>query len=138
MRPLLFVSIVLLSMVTSLAVAGDFPEDVATWVQHWGDTNTAEPATLEPIPESSPTLIHPYFAEKYLTDDAWAAWAIAHNRAQGLGSDSYTDQLIQGRTTQIQRESNQTTITTTPNRYRRVYTGKPLIIYNPYAKQTNQ
>lgn len=136
MRPFLFVLVVLLSMVTSLAIAGDFPESVAAWVQHW--EAPVGPTKLEPIPESSPTLLHPYFAEKYLTDDAWATWAIAHNRAQIAGSGSYTEQLIRGRTTQIQRQPGQTTITTTPNRYRKVYTGQPLIIYNPYVKRTNQ
>lgn len=135
MRPFLFVAVVLFSMVASLAIAGDVPDYVATWVQHW-DTQASAPQ-LEPIPESSPTLVHPYFAQKHLTGDAWAAWAIAYNRAQTDGSGSYADQLIEGRT-QIQRRPGQTTIITTPNRYRRVYTGGPLTIYNPYAKQTNQ
>ena len=135
MRPFLFVLIVLFSMVTSLTLAGDFPENVTAWIQHW-NTAPVDAVKLEPIPESSPILVHPYFAEKHLEGDAWAAWAIAHNRAQA-GSGSYEDQLIQGRTTQIKRQGGQTTIITTPNRYRRVYTGLPLTIYNPYVKQTN-
>jgi hypothetical protein len=125
-------------MITSLTLAGEFPENVTAWIQHWS-TEPAPVGTvkLEPIPEASPVLAHPYFAERNLEGDAWAAWAIAHNRAQA-GSGTYEDQLIQGRTTQIKRQSGQTTIITTPNRYRRVYTGPPLVIYNPYAKRTNQ
>jgi hypothetical protein len=137
MRPFLFVLVVLFSTIASLTLAGEFPDNVATWIQHWGTETPVGPVKLEPIPATSPALAHPYFAEKYLEGDAWAAWAIAHNRAQGIGSGSYMEQLIQGRTTQIQRHGDQTTITTTPNRYRRVYTGGPVMIYNPYAKQTN-
>jgi hypothetical protein len=138
MRPFLFVLIVLFSTVASLTLAGEFPDNVATWIQHWGEETPVGTGKLEPIPAASPTMSHPYFAEKYLEGDAWAAWAITYNRSQGIGSGSYTNQLIQGRTTQIKRQAGQTTIITTPNRYRRVYTGQPMTIYNPYAKQTNQ
>lgn len=85
-----------------------------------------------------PEPIHPYFAEKYLRGDAWAAWAVEHNRAERKRSRENTDR---GREVRVNIGSpfypprlGQRGVQTYKS-YSHYIGGSssPVMLYNPYA-----